>query len=56
MQNEYQLNETEKELCAQISADLAEVQARAQAVLTTIVRVRKLDGNWTLSGDKLVKA
>jgi hypothetical protein len=53
--NEYQLTPDEKELiAATVLYHQQQVLAEVNAILRAIARSRKLDGNWTLEGDKLI--
>jgi hypothetical protein len=53
--NEYALTDDEKGMVQPLIEAATQVQTETQALLRAIIRLRKLDGDWTLQGDKLVK-
>jgi hypothetical protein len=53
--NEYTLTDDEKGMVQPLIEAATQVQTETQALLRAIIRLRKLDGDWTLQGDKLVK-
>jgi hypothetical protein len=55
LQNEYTLTADELGMVKPLIESVENLQKEAQAILRGITRVRKLDGNWSLVGDKLVK-
>lgn len=54
-QSEYQLTPDELGMIRALEAEMAQLQTQANAVVTAIVRLRKLQGLWGLQGDKLIK-
>jgi hypothetical protein len=54
--NEYILTDDEKGMIVPLIEMSQRAQSEAQSLLSAIVRLRKLEGNWTLQGDRLVKA
>lgn len=52
---EYTLTEEEQALILPIVQTVEELQTEARTILRAISRVRKLDGNWTLQGNRLIK-
>jgi hypothetical protein len=56
LQNEYTLTEDEQAMVIPMIEQIELAQKEVQAVLRAITRARKLDGNWSLVGVKLIKA
>jgi hypothetical protein len=54
-QTEYSLTEDEQGMIKPLVNQIELLQKEAQSILNAISRLRKLDGNWNLMGDKLVK-
>jgi hypothetical protein len=53
--NEYQLTEEEFKLVAEYQQNLTAIQQQLEGACKLIIRQQKLDGQWTLQGNKLVK-
>jgi hypothetical protein len=53
--NEYILTDDEKGMIQPLMETATQVQNETQSVLRAIIRLRKLEGDWTLQGDKLLK-
>jgi hypothetical protein len=53
--NEYLLSDDEKGMVQPLVDRVAEVQAETKTLLGAIMRLRKLEGEWILQGDRLVK-
>jgi hypothetical protein len=53
--DEYVLTDDEKGMLQPLIKASEDLQAETQAVLRAVIRLRKLEGNWTLVGDKLVR-
>jgi hypothetical protein len=54
--NEYLLTADEREMVSPLIEQSNQVQNELQAILRAILRLRKLEGNWSLMDGKLVKA
>jgi hypothetical protein len=54
-QTEYALTEDEKGMVIPLIETIENLQKEVQAILRGITRLRKLDGNYTLQGDRLVR-
>lgn len=52
---EYTLTADEQGLIKPLIETVENLQRDAQAILRAITRMRNLEGNWNLIGDKLVK-
>jgi hypothetical protein len=55
VQNEYELTTDELGMIKPMIEAVETMQKETQAVLRAITRLRNLQGNWNLVGDKLVK-
>jgi hypothetical protein len=55
LQTEYTLTEDEKGMIIPIIETVENLQKEAQVVLRAITRLRGLEGQWSLMGDRLVK-
>jgi hypothetical protein len=55
LQNEYQLTSDEQGLVKPLIENIEAMQRETQAILRAITRLRALEGNWNLVGDKLVR-
>lgn len=55
LQNEYQLTADEMGLIKPFIDVIESQQKECQTILRAITRLRNLDGNWTLMGDRMVK-
>lgn len=55
LQNEYELTEDEQGLVQPLIETVENLQKETQAVLRAITRLRKLEGNWNLVGNKLIR-
>lgn len=55
LQTEYTLTADEQAMLQPIIETVDNLQRDAQAILRAITRLRKLEGQWTLEGNKLVK-
>jgi hypothetical protein len=56
LQTEYTLTADEQGMVKPLIETIENLQKETQAVLRAITRLRNLDGNWNLVGDKLVKS
>jgi septation ring formation regulator EzrA len=55
VQNEYELTTDELGMVKPMIEAVENLQKETQAILRAITRLRRLEGNWNLVGDKLVK-
>ena len=55
LQNEYELTLDEQGMVKPLIETVENLQKETQAVLRAITRLRGLEGNWNLIGNKLVK-
>jgi hypothetical protein len=55
LQNEYTLTPDELGMIQPLIDNVEALQKEAQAILRAITRLRHLDGNWNLMGNKLIK-
>lgn len=55
LQNEYQLTADERGMVQPLIDNIEVLQKECQSILRAITRLRNLDGNWTLMGDRMVK-
>ncbi len=53
---EYALTADEKAMVLPLVESVSQAQLEVQAILRAIIRVRGLQGQWSLDGDRLVKA
>lgn len=56
LQTEYTLTADEQAMINPLIETVENLQRDAQAILRAITRLRSLDGNWNLVGNKLIKA
>jgi hypothetical protein len=56
LQNEYTLTADEQGMVKPLIETIENLQKETQAVLRAITRLRNLEGNWNLVGDRLVKS
>jgi hypothetical protein len=50
------LSASEKSLIGEYQQAIRDMERRMEGALTMIIRMRGLQGNWTLQGDQLVEA
>jgi hypothetical protein len=55
LQTEYTLTADEQAMIQPIIETVDNLQRDAQAILRAITRLRGLEGNWNLNGNKLIK-
>jgi hypothetical protein len=53
--NEYLLTDDEKGMVQPLIEAATQVQTETQALLRAIIRLRKLEGDWTLQDGKLMR-
>jgi hypothetical protein len=53
--NEYTLTEDERGMVQPLIETADQIQKETQALLRAIVRLRKLEGNWNLEGNRLIR-
>jgi hypothetical protein len=54
--NEYMLTDDEKGMLQPLLEMQKQIESEAQGLLRAIIRLRRLDGNWSLNGDRLIQA